>query len=260
MMKPKSFLDFIRTKYFWTNLLGGLFFLVFVFFIFLKSLDFITRHGEEIEVPKLIGKNLAMGIQQLKDLNLEVKIDSVFVAGKEGGEIVDQNPNPGDMVKEHRSIYLTIVKFSAPLVSLPAFEDLPYKEFESNLLNLGIQVDSIIYTPDIAKDLVLGVHFQGKRIEAGIKLPKGSKIDLVLGDGEGGPLVQLPNLIGLKLDEARFAIRGSQLVLGNINYQGNITDSSQVKVIQQSPNFRSDSLVKVGQGTIIHLVLAQPGL
>jgi beta-lactam-binding protein with PASTA domain len=214
-------------------------------------------HGQEIKVPNIIGQNIDAGLKTLNSMNFRVSIDSVFQSGKPGGEIIDQNPAPEEMVKDHRTIYLTIVKYNAPMVKLPGFEDTPYKEFESNLKGLGLEVDSITYQPDIAKDLVLGVNYRGRRLVSGSSLPRGSKVSLILGDGLGGNLVPLPHLLGLRLDEARFAIRGAQLILGQVSYQGIITDSSFAKIISQSPSPGLDSNAKVPQGTVINLILEQ---
>jgi hypothetical protein len=40
------------------------------------------------------------------------------------------------------------------------------------------------YVPDLAKDIVLEVSYNGKPVKAGDKLMKNSKIDFVLGDGK----------------------------------------------------------------------------
>jgi len=255
-MNQNKWLQFLKSRYFFMNIGLGLVLIAVLFFIAFKSLDLITRHGQEIKVPNLIGKNVDDGIKTLESMQFRIKLDSVFKSGKSGGEIIDQNPAPDEMVKEHRTIYLTMVKYAAPMVHLPSFEDTPYKEFESNLKGLGLEVDSITYRPDIAKDLVLGVNYKGMKMSAGASLPKGSKVDLILGDGQGDNLVALPNLLGLRLDEARFAIRGAQLILGQVSYQGIITDSNFAKVILQSPP-RKDSTAKVAQGTTINLVLEQ---
>lgn len=256
-MKENQLLKFLKSRYFWIQIFSGIAVVILLFFIFLKSLDMITRHGEELSVPKFTGLTLDKAIQVAGSMKFKLKIDSIFIPDKSGGEIVDQSPNYGDLVKSERTIYLTIVKNSAPLVKLPNYEDIPYKEFESNLIGLGLKVDSIEYKPDIAKDLVLGVHYKGGKISEGFTLAKGSKVDLILGDGLGQNLVPLPNLIGLKLDEAKFAIRGSQLLLGKVTFTGTITDSGMVKVLKQFPPQRTDSLSQISQGSQISLEVGQ---
>jgi len=93
-------------------------------------------------------------------------------------------------------------------------------------------------------------------LKPGSKLPKGSKIDLVLGDGKGASEVAIPELINLYLDEAKFAIKNSGLVLGTTTYTGTVTDSTKAIVISQFP-MKSDSLSKVSIGTRINITLTQ---
>ena len=50
-------------------------------------------------------------------------------------------------------------------------------------------------------------------------IPKGSKIDLEIGDGRGNVDLESPNLIGLDEESAIFAIIGSGLEVGEITYQ-----------------------------------------
>ena len=51
---------------------------------------------------------------------------------------------------------------------------------------MKFEIGKINYRKYIAKDEVLELRFEGKKIEPGDKLRKTSVIDLVLGDGNGG--------------------------------------------------------------------------
>jgi beta-lactam-binding protein with PASTA domain len=102
----------------------------------------------------------------------------------------------------------------------------------------------------------LEVRFNGQVIKPGTKLPKGSKLDLVLGNGEGASEVDIPELVNLDLDAAKFSIKGAGLTVGTITYEGSITDSTNVVVVSQSP-MRSDSTSKTSIGTRINLTVSQ---
>lgn len=245
---------FIFSRTFLRQLLiaAGLFLILLL--VLINCLAFITRHGEEVTVPSVISLQASAATKLLLDQNFKVQIDSVFVNDKPGGTIIDQSPAAGSKVKSGRSIYLTMVTFLAPQVKLPRFEDTPYKEYQSNLATIGLGVDSVTYKPDVALDLVLGVMFKGKVLTDGISIPKGSKVNLILGDGNGGTVV-LPNLTGLKLDEAKFGIRGSQLLLGKVYYDSTSHDTVNARVYRQNPSTRADTVVKVSQGTLIDLYL-----
>jgi len=59
----------------------------------------------------------------------------------------------------------------------------------------------------------------GEEVIPGTKIPKGSVIDLTIGDGYGNSSLESPYLIGLDADIAQVTITGSALKLGAIVYQ-----------------------------------------
>ena len=118
---------------------------------------------------------------------------------------MEQDPDAGTNVKEGRTIYLTMVTTNAPEVALPDLEQSTYREAVATLSNFGIKIGDTTYRSDIARDRILEVKFGGQTVKAGFKLPKGSKVDLVLGDGAGANEVDIPDLLNQDLDGARFA-------------------------------------------------------
>ena len=220
------------------------------------SLGYYTHHGSGIPVPKLKGQSVDRATATLKEQGFDYKIDSVYVQDVAPGTIVEQDPDAGTNVKEGRVIYLTMVTLQAPNISLPDLDQSSYREAIATLSNYGLKVGDTTYRSDIARDRILEVRFGGQVIKAGTKIPKGSRIDLVLGDGEGASEVDIPELVNLDLDAARFAIKGSGLTIGTITYQGSIIDSTNVVVVSQFP-IKTDSLSKTSIGTRINITVTQ---
>lgn len=239
-----KFWAYIKTKDFRKTILLAIGSVIAIVLIAFFSLSFYTNHGEGIPVPPLKGMLADNAIKLLEDQGFEYKIDSVYVMDKPGGTIIEQDPDAGTLVKQNRIIYLTMVSGLAPNVSLPNIENEPFLSAAPMLKNAGLKFDTT-YRADIALDRVLEVKFGGQIIKAGFKLPKGSTVDIVLGDGAGASEKQIPDLINLDLDEARFTIKNNGLTVGEIIYQGAITDSSNVVVIGQSP-MPADSVVSIG--------------
>ena len=229
---------------------------IVVVLIAFYSLGYYTNHGSGIPVPKLKGQSVDHAMALLKEQGFGYKIDSVYVQDVAPGTIVEQDPDAGTNVKEGRVIYLTMVTLLAPNISLPDLEQSSYREATATLQNYGLKVGDTTYRSDIARDRILEVRFGGQVIKAGTKIPKGSRIDLVLGDGEGASEVEIPELVNLDLDAARFAIKGSGLTIGTITYQGTISDSTNVVVTAQYP-MRTDSLSKTSIGTRINITVTQ---
>jgi hypothetical protein len=126
----------------------------------------------------------------------------------------------------------------------------------ATLANYGLTVTDTVYKPDIARDVVLEINFSGHPLEPGTLIPKGSRLGLVLGDGEGNSEVAIPDLINLDLDAAKFAIKGAGLVIGAITYQGAITDSANLVVTAQIPA-KTDSASTTNRGTPVNLTVIQ---
>jgi beta-lactam-binding protein with PASTA domain len=247
---------YLKSKSFRNNLLMAIVTVKAVVLIAFFSLGYYTRHGSGIPVPKLKGLSIDKAMDILKEQGFGYKIDSVYVQDVAPGTIVEQDPDPGTNVKESRVIYLTMVTLQAPNVALPDLEQSNYREAIATISNYGLKLGDTTYRSDIARDRILEVRFGGQVIKPGTKIPKGSRIDLVLGDGEGASEVEIPELVNLDLDAARFAIKGAGLTVGIITYQGTITDSTNVVVVSQYP-MKTDSLSKTSIGTRINLTVSQ---
>jgi beta-lactam-binding protein with PASTA domain len=247
---------YLKTKSFRNNIIMAIISVIVIVLIAFYSLGYYTHHGAGIPVPKLKGQLIDRATAMLKEQGFDYKIDSVYVQDVAPGTIVEQDPDAGTNVKEGRVIYLTMVTLQAPNISLPDLEQASYREAVATLSNYGLKIGDTTYRSDIARDRILEVRFGGQVIKAGAKIPKGSRIDLVLGDGEGASEVEIPELVKLDLDAARFAIKGAGLTIGTITYQGSITDSTNVVVVSQYP-MKTDSASKASIGTRINLTVTQ---
>ena len=255
-LKMNKFWAYLKTKQFRNTLLMAAGSVILVFLIAFFCLGIYTRHGSGIPVPRLKGLSADRAIALLKDQGFEYKIDSVYVLDQPPGSVIVQDPDPGTDVKENRTIYLTIVTQLGPPVTLPDLKPYTYREAVAMLSNYGLKPGDTTYEPDIARDRILQVNFGGEPIKAGTKIPKGSKIDLVLGNGQGASEEDIPDLVNLDLDAAKFAIKGAGLSVGIITYEGAIADSANLIVTAQSP-MKTDSIRKVSIGTRINLTVSQ---
>ncbi|NCD71901.1 PASTA domain-containing protein [Mucilaginibacter agri] len=251
-----KFWTYLKTKSFRNNFLAAIGTVVFVLLVAYFSLGYYTRHGEGVPVPQLKGMNIDRAAALLEQQGFKYQVDSVYVLDHDPGTVIEQDPDAGTNVKENRTIYLTVVTKLAPNIALPDVEQSTFREAEATLSNFGIKIGDTTYRSDIARDRVLEIRFGGQVIKPGTKLPKGSKVDLVLGDGGGASEVDIPELINLDLDAAKFAIKGAGLTIGTIMYSGAITDSTNVIVTAQSP-MKTDSLSKTSIGTRINLTVSQ---
>lgn len=210
---------------------------IFLGFLFLKVyLPLYTNHGETVSVPDLSGYAYEEAIDLLESSNLqyEVSPDSGFSTEQPPLGILKQIPAANSQVKSGRKVYLTLNARNAPIIKMPNMENMLLKNAQEMLSNLGLERGDIIYVPDIGINVVLEQRYKGVTIREGFEVPKGSKIDLVVGDGAGNQMLLVPSLIGMDEEDAEFLILGSGLRIGRKNY--NSTDSVAAgKVYLQSP-------------------------
>lgn len=251
-----KFLSYLKTKSFRNNLLAAIFTALAILFIAFFSLRYYTKHGQGLYVPTLKGTNIEQAVSKLTSMGLRYEVDSVYIMDQPPGLVIDQDPDANTFVKDNRTIYLTINTSQAPNVNFPDVEFKSLREVESILSGFGLKIGDTTYKPDVSRDVVLEAMFGGRAVAVGDVLPKGSRIDLVLGDGRGNEDVEIPNLVGLTADEARFSLKGSMLNMGTITYQGPITDTANAVIVMQSP-ILSDTLTKVKIGTPVNIILAE---
>ncbi len=248
-----KFFQYLRTDVFRRNLIAAIIvFAVFITLIYI-GLRVYSRHGENIKVPVLKGKAIEDAIKTVESMGFRYQVDSVYQADAKPGMVIEQDPDAGTDVKENRTLYLTIITRVAPNVTFPDLLEMTYVEARATLNNYGLKLGDTIYIPDIARDRVLDVKYGGQKLKAGEEIPKGSEIDLVLGNGFGASEVEIPSLIGFTLQEVKFALQGAGLTLGAVNYMGTVNDSTSARVVSQSPV--PDS-TKVSIGTPINIAVS----
>ena len=196
-----KFIAYLKTKSFRNNLIAAIFTVVAILFIAFFSLRYYTKHGQGLNVPALKGLSFNQAVSKLEGLGLRYEVDSVYIMDKPPGIVIDQDPDANTFVKDNRTIYLTINTAQAPNVKFPDIESKSLREVQPMLESFGLKIGDTTYKADVAKDVILSATFGGRAIKPGDVLPKGSRIDLVLGDGRGNEDVDIPNLLGLTKDE-----------------------------------------------------------
>jgi beta-lactam-binding protein with PASTA domain len=227
---------FITKLNFFVNLLAAIILLVALLFVLLWALGFITKHGEHQTVPKVVGLHVDEAIKVLEDKGFAVQVqDSVWKAGVTPLSVVRQTPDGDQLVKAARRIYLTINRSQPPLVDLPVMVGLSFRNASLYLQQLGLELGDTTRRPDIAKDAVLEMKYNGRIAGPGTKVFLGSKIDFVLGSGLGTEEIEMPDLRGLTFKEAKALITGLGLTVANPLADAGVKDTANAYVYRQNP-------------------------
>ncbi|MEP7236448.1 MAG: PASTA domain-containing protein [Ferruginibacter sp.] len=251
---------FITDKPFWVNLVAAIVLALLLLFLVLKTLGWITKHGDYLKVPAVTGLKTNEAIKLLEKQGFEVYIqDSVFTDTAARGIVLKQLPDPNALVKINRTVFITVNRYVPPMLEMPKLEGqnlaFAIRMLERNHLKLG----DTSFRPDFMLGSVLEQHFNGMRIPEKSKIQWGSRIDLVIGGGLENKSMPVPSLIGLSYTEAKAFLDENGISLGAVIGQGVITDTASAYIIKQRPErFDSDKiLVYIQSGQLMDIWISQ---
>ncbi len=183
-----SLKNFVTSKTFAIQLGVAVVIIIITVYATLKWLNSTTNHGQEIPVPSLTKMSVEKAEQSLKAVNLQYVVLDTMDFNKDFPpySIVQQDPLPNVNVKENRKIYLKLNAGGYNDIRLPDLIQKTYRQALPNLQAAGLQEGKKKYVPYLAKDVVLEMWQNGKKLKAGDMVKKASKIDFVLGDGKTG--------------------------------------------------------------------------
>ena len=257
-------IDDILKKPLWMNVLIGFGVAICLFIIFFFSLGWITGNGETEKVPAVIGLDVAAAEKNLTALGFDVELqDSIYVDTLARNAVLRQTPEADEIVKKGRTVYLTINRVIAPQVDMPNLVGFSIKSAETYLKVLGLRLGSIQMVPDQNKNVVIDQLVNGKPIAPGSKIPSGTLIHFLIGDGGASAGMTMPDLVGLTYDQAKAQLLSLGLNLGVVSVNGSIGDSASAFVFDQNPSAYGSQLDSLGmpiknnisKGATINLVL-----
>ena len=254
-----SLKNFILSKLFLKNLGYAIVIIVGAVLVLLIWMNFYTRHGQARPVPNFIGLTMDQTVKLAKKSRLRYQvIDSIYTTIVPRGCVAEQNPKPGFKVKKWRNVVLTINAFHPEMAAMPNLIDLPKRQAILLAESSGLEIGLLKYRPDLSIDVVIDQQFNGKNINAGDSLQKGSVIDLVLGKGLSNQRTPVPNLVGMRLDPAKDKILSSSLNLGTFEYDNTIrkeADTINAIVYKQNPEFKHDATLQLGYPVYLWLTI-----
>jgi len=180
-----NLIKFLFSKPFFKNLIAAFFLILLIVFGLKIYLNIYTHHNEYYSVPGLIGKSFEQAKKILQKKNLKISIiDTVEYNPKfPKFSIVEQNPRKNDQVKKERTIYVKINNDSYPTVKFPNIFGKTKRQAINMLKSAGFQIGKISTQPYFAEVVLYAFH-KNDTLNKKSKLPKNSKINLIIGDGK----------------------------------------------------------------------------
>lgn len=174
-----------------------------------------TRQNQNRIMIDIKNRNLdeAIKILNSEDYKYEVS-DTLYTNKFKLGTIVDQYPKPNTRVKSGRTVRLKIAQ-PEKSVAIPNLIGQSRRSAELELNQMGLLIDTVYaeYNPEYPNGTIAWQY-----PKAGDRRKKGMGIQITVSKGMPPNFFQVPNLIGLSINQAKDLIFKSRLKVGKISY------------------------------------------
>ena len=232
---------FITSRPLWVNIATGVALAFLIIFIVLKMLGWITRHGEYLTVPAVVGKKTDDAIKLLEKQGFDVQIqDSIFTDTAARGIVLKQLPDPNATVKINRTVFITVNRVIPPMIEMPKLEGQSLG-FALDLLQRNhLQLGDTLFKEDFQVGTVLEQQYNGVRIAEKAKVQWGSKITLIVSSGLGNQQMIVPDIEGMTFKDAKSYLEQYGIIIGAVLTDNDVKDTANAFVYQQSPAHLDD--------------------
>ena len=178
----KNLLSFLKSKQFFIQFSIILVLIFSIVFGTMKWLSSYTNHGKTVLVPDFRGQHVSRLKDFIKDKNISYQIiDSIYDPKEKPGVVLRQDPEMNIAVKHNRTVYLYVTGMVAPQVVMPKLVDRSERQARLILSSYGLKIGKVSERTADCNGCILSQLMQGREIEHGKGIKKGSVIDLVVG-------------------------------------------------------------------------------
>lgn len=191
-------------------------FLVALILLFVVSF-FLARllvRGVEVEVPNVIGKSFVEAYDILTENNLRVRKEGYkYSADLPEDYVVEQRPIPNQKVKVDREIKVFLSR-GTEAETVPRLTGQTISEAESILKSIGLEAGSIVrvHSDDFPQEGAIIAHTP----PGNTTVQRGSKVDLLVSLGPHSTGSVMPDLVGMKLQNAQETLESMGLKPGRV--------------------------------------------
>lgn len=226
---------------------------IIIVLLLLGSVGYFLAMGsgdsKEVEVPNIVGKLTDDVRKQVEDLGLKLEVKSTEKSDKPENTILETDPKAGMKVKKGAVINV-IVSAGEEQIEMPDLRDFERTNIEKRLKAKDLTNYTI--KEEYNDDVNVGYLIK-QTPEAGTKITKDTSIEIVVSKGPETKLVEVPNVTGQNLNNAKTILEGAKLKINdNIKYE--ITNDKSQDGIVLDQNI---SGIEVKEGTAITLTVGK---
>ena len=236
---------FLKDKWFYISLAIMALLIVGTFEFTFGYLGKFTRHGEEIVVPDMVGMKYDDVLEQYNDEFNFLLLDSVYVKDFPEGAVYQQNPNSGAKVKKGRNVYIIRTSIAPEIVTMPNLRNLSLRQAMVLLNSVGLKVDKLVFVDYFARNAVVEQKIKDQVVEPKDDVVKGTAVTLVVGYGNGDRGTNLPDLIGVNIEDVKNQINNASLNIGTEIFIDD-DEKANLYVSRMDPVYSIDTKVPLG--------------
>ena len=163
----------------------------------------VSKGPERYEVPPVVGMTLTEATASIAEVNLVVgEVEEVFDETVPKDEVISADPGPGASLKKGVEVNLTVSKGRKP-IEVRDYTGKDAAAAQKSLTDLGLKVDASKEenSDTVAKGMVISQSPNDGT------LFKGDTVTLVV--SKGPVMVDVPNVVGQQVDQARAALEAA---------------------------------------------------
>lgn len=157
-----------------------------------------TNYNEGVTIPDVTKVSLQEAVSILDQYGLRHEVvDRRAHSAYPADYIIDQTPSARKIVKPNRKVYLTVNTAERPTVEVPDVVNMSLRNARIQLENYGLNVGTISYDSGRFRTILR------QSIPAGDTVDVETTIDLTVSDGLAGRMIEVPEIVGLRLPDAQ---------------------------------------------------------
>ncbi len=203
---------------------------------------------ETVKTPDIAGKKLETARQQLQKTGLGIEVYYRSYSSEiPEDHIISQSPKPGEVIKKSRVVEVVVSK-GAQLSEVPELEGFTLREAKVKLDKNNLQLGEVTeeYNNEIEEGQIIK-----QEPEAGTEVKASKTINLLISKGEEPQEVEVPELLGLRREEAIDKLRQKNLIVGQVTEKKSL-NYREGKVLAQKPTAGS----KLKEGSTVQLIIS----
>ena len=176
---------------------------------------------------------------------MNLLLDSIYVKDFPEGAVYQQNPAAGSKVKKGRNVYVIRTSIAPEIVLMPNLRNLSLRQAMVSLNAVGLKVDKLEFIDYFARNAVVEQKIKGEVVTPKQEVVKGTAVTLVVGYGNGEKKTNLPDLVGVRLEDVKNQINNASLNIGTEIFIDD-DDPKNLYVIRMEPEYSIDKKVPLG--------------